>query len=144
MEADNYKPKGKELKVLKKIEQLLIALDKESHSSEVGIEIGIELNHALKGIRTNGREKVNSLYDVFCELQKEDDNLQDDARKTLIFAEKAAEFRLEVEALMEDFNICPICHGEKGEKIRGSRGISYEWEDCERCKGRGILENRIV
>ncbi len=135
----DYPPRGKELKILNKIRKAYKDLGPPPCSHGF-VHLDIDLDFAIKGVRTNGHEQTTTLFDVHKRLSEEDNDLQQEKRDLDAWAEKVAAFRELVESLVGDeFNICPVCHGEKGERISGKGIKAYEWVDCGRCKGRGII-----
>lgn len=96
----------------------------------------ISIGHTLEGVRTNGHERVVSLYDVNKRLKE----YEQECRYEIANCEKALKLTITILSKMNIFKTCPKCKGKKGcwtmPKAGFTRGY---WEDCIKCKGRGIL-----
>lgn len=135
----NYKPKGKELKTAKKVNELFEGLKKEVGFHRYPASASISIDHTLEGVRTNGHQAVTSLFNVKEDLEDYKKNCEDEIK----IHQKAVELTEAMLAELDWFKTCPKCKGGKGKKMPGGRScILYTWEDCNKCDGRGIIERQ--
>lgn len=133
----NYKPKSKELKIAKEISRLMANFRKVLGCCKTPTSAAIHIDFTLEGVRTNGTQSVTGLYDVKKDLEEYRESCQSKIRDH----EKAIKRVDAMLSKLQGFKTCSKCKGEKGGRT-GSvpRGYRYgDWEDCTKCKGRGII-----
>lgn len=100
------------------------------------VSLSIAVSHALKRVRTNGREKLTALVSVRDELWDYVRDLAEHAAE-VAWCEEAVQDALH---LLDGFVDCPECHGDQGTfgpaEAWRSRG---DWTDCRVCAGRGMI-----
>ena len=53
---------------------------------------------------------------------------------------KIDEILIDMAAILDEWRLCPSCHGKCGEFGKEYGG---GWDDCERCDGRGVVEKVV-
>lgn len=131
-------PKGKELEFIKECKNKIGKLEKIQSSLKLSIfsmtDASISVGHALKGVRTNGIERINTLKNVMERLPGllPIDHINNELLKAKnIINELNKKYN-------DNFIICPECKGEKGAFFK-ARMILNNFSDCDNCEGRGIV-----
>lgn len=96
--------------------------------------IQINIDHLIEGVRCNGISWLIGFIDVYNGLK--------DYKNGLIEVEKnikeVREFIINIEKIFIDFRVCPECDGVKGKYT----GVNY-WEDCDSCRGLGMIRKDL-
>lgn len=144
-------PKGAEMKVLKKLEQIArgkgfehsaFTTECDQHS---GSSFSISVGHALERVRCNGWERLQTTPMALENLRVKVRSALHDAREAARYAEWLANEASEV-LIFFGLNLrpCPDCDG-KGGPERGPCPASLyhrsQYEKCTTCDGLGVLKH---
>ncbi len=139
-------PKGKELQLAKRLIGYVQQLKKYFKLIESlnGYPPTITADHSIEGVRTNGWQGITTITDTILELESMKVSL---LRGSAIIDQSLAIIDKAAHSFESEFKICTFCEGLHGmggqseEKLTLGREGCRFWEDCEECKGRGLVKN---
>lgn len=130
-------PTGEELKIAKKLEVMVRDLDKKHDTLELAIpytsDMCIYSDFAVKGVRTNGNQRLTTAMDVYHDMLVYQAKLFEFQMKLLAYSVKINAMVDKATLMTNKLKICPKCKGNKGWKEE------TEGRDCEFCNGRGVI-----
>ena len=145
-----YPPKGKEKNALliiqrvgreidrlgSDLESLCSGLPWNDDSLDDDIDWLITPAHALEGVRTNEREQTTTLAAFAVNVRR----LRLRSRQLDDVVTQLKNALRNIIKVCSAFKVCTSCKGRRGEWEGEPRKPDSYWDDCQRCKGRGILE----
>lgn len=139
------KPKGKELKVTKSVNELMDKArritDETGDYPASGItNASITIGHSLEGVRCNGWARLSNVLDVKEQMEffiigfKKELKVMEGQYKKLEMIQR------KITKQVSTLKLCPNCKGKKGARVKYMEGhIIKNWKDCSDCEGRGIV-----
>jgi len=110
------------------------------------IDIDIKLEHAFDGVRVNGWMQLITIKDVADKIYEYINRFNESMNylNKILPEIKATNAKL-ILLTMGNYETCPSCKGTKGKRtavtsIEWSIGGRFNWIDCIKCSGRGIVE----
>ncbi len=144
-----YPPRGEEKKALQIIQRICRKIEKlggeleslcfdlpEEDTNLDGIDWLITPSHALEGVRINGREMTRTLASFAINKRR----LMQLPKQISAVAEQVGTALRDIVKVCEAFKLCPSCKGRCGSWDGKPRAHDSHWDDCSKCKGRGVLE----
>jgi DnaJ-class molecular chaperone len=139
MSKEEDKPTGEHLQTLrvcKKLRSVITEIDQVSQLWQLsGTDFRISLEHALKGVRLNGKV-LRTIIDVFKTFQEFSVEWDEVTASVYRMAPLMTQVRETMMSLRKQWKECPDCGGEKG----NSR-MPCQWHDCSTCKGIGMVRS---
>ena len=146
-----YRPKGKELRALKRIRSKVSAIEDAQSSlhlfaTNIMIDPGgfdsinwqIDTDHALDGVKVNGTGQTTTLATIILAV----DRIRAERKRLGTGIEREIKkldtLLMQIEQIIAPFGLCPSCMGSCGRKVKTHGGV-LSWEDCCFCEGRGVL-----
>lgn len=125
--------RGEELKVAKRIQKIIKELDgleRDHPWFDVGIA-SIHIDFAIRGVRCNGHQRINS----FIEVMENFETLKESLIDTVTQAEKSLYLINKAQGIYSSrYKRCTKCGGKGGAKVSIN-----DWADCYDCDGNGYI-----
>jgi hypothetical protein len=145
--------KVKKQTLFKKLERILLQIQKQEVDHPWFHIPTIELYHAERKIRTNGSQKLSSFLDLFIQFDMFDGKrgmggLRTLRKEILLTVEKCNKtidlIGKAEHVFFSQYDICPDCKGRHGQMVRVPDRFGYvkdrkSWSDCKKCEGRGYI-----